>query len=238
LDDNGLPVVGQWEPILSDSDWESLTALIGVHSRAGRGTNTRVYLLSGVLRCGRCGSKMRALKPAKSRPDSTFTYLCESPANGGCSGVGINGPKTDEYITELVMQMYEREAAERGQTVDRGPWSRQPELDELRWDIVELTRGWRATPKLVSSARYFALLPDMEAAEQALTSEREAWIAANVAAAGVPASIRTDWAGYPLAQKRAYIQDMVSVVVVNPLAAGAQKRFSPNRLDPVPARRA
>jgi site-specific DNA recombinase len=237
LDEDGHPVMGQWEPLLSASEWESLTALIDVHSRAGRGTNARSYLLSGITRCGRCGSGMRALKPAKSRPDSVFSYLCESPANGGCSGVGISGPKTDEYITELVIQMYEREAAARDQAVDRGPWPRQEELDELRRDIVELTRGWRATPKLVSSARYFALLPDMEATEHSLATEREAWLAAGAVAAGVPASIRADWSGYPLVQKRAYIQDMLSAVVVNPLPAGAQRRFNPDRLDPIPAGR-
>ena len=235
-DEDGNPVRGQWDPILSDEQWEAVVATVGASTRSGRGTNARVYLLSGVLRCGRCGARMRALKPPKSRPDQTFHYTCESKGNGGCSGVGINGPRTDEHIAELVIQMYEREAAERGQVADPGPWPKQAELDELRRDIRDLTRGWRATPKQVSSARYFALLPEMEDAEQALDAEREAWVAARVAAAGVPASIREDWPAYPLAQQRAYIQDMLSAVVVHPLPAGARRRFRADRLEPVPVR--
>jgi site-specific DNA recombinase len=234
-DADNNPVIGQWEPILSVDTWEKVVALIGAGTQSGRGSNARVYLLSGILRCGRCGTRMRGFMPSPGRAADTFSYRCPPKQSGGCGGMGIAGPKTDEYLTELVFQMYEREAQERGQAADRGPWPKQAELEELRADILDLTRAWRATPKRISSSRYFALLPGMEEAEQALAAEREQWIAAAAAIAGRPATIRADWAGYPLAQKRAYIEDVLSAVVVNPLPLGARRRFQPERLDPIPA---
>ena len=234
-DADNRPVIGQWEPILSVQTWETVVALIGASTRSGRGSNARVYLLSSILRCGRCGGRMRGFLPSPQRANDTWSYRCPPKQSGGCGGMTIAGPKTDEYVTELVFQMYEREAEARSEATDRGPWPKQAELDELRADILELTRSWRATPKRISSARYFALLPDMEEAEQTLAGEREAWIAARTAAAGRPATIRADWSGYPLAQKRAYIEDVLSAIVVNPLPAGARRRFDPGRLDPAPA---
>jgi site-specific DNA recombinase len=231
------PVIGQWEPILSVETWEEVVAVIGAGTQSGRGSNARVYLLSSILRCGRCGTRMRGFIPPPGRPTETFSYRCPPKQSGGCGGMRIAGPNTDEYITELVFQMYEREAEERGQATDRGPWPKQAELNELRADILELTQAWRATPKRISSSRYFALLPGMEDAEQALAAEREAWIAASTASARRPASIRADWTSYPLAQKRAYIEDMLSAVVVNSLPEGARRRFNPDRLDPLPQSR-
>ncbi|MFC5058157.1 recombinase zinc beta ribbon domain-containing protein [Saccharothrix xinjiangensis] len=69
--------------------------MIGNHAIAGRGKNTRTYLLTGTLRCGKdnCGVRLRALKAHASRvKDPTrFYYTCEAKNKGGCGG-GVSIP--------------------------------------------------------------------------------------------------------------------------------------------------
>ena len=118
LDADGRPVMGQWAPILTVSEWEALTAVIGRNSTHNRGVNVRTYLLSGVLRCGKpgCGTALRALKTPQARlnAQAPYTYACPSTALGGCGGVSIHGPKADAAIAELVIVKFELEAQQRG----------------------------------------------------------------------------------------------------------------------------
>ena len=98
---DGTPVMGLFESILSVEDWGDVIAVIGDNAISGRGKNTRSYLMTGTLRCGRegCGAKMRALKVHASRvkDPSRFYYTCEAKSNGGCGGgVSIVGREVDE----------------------------------------------------------------------------------------------------------------------------------------------
>ncbi|MFJ2832318.1 recombinase family protein [Streptomyces sp. NPDC087263] len=52
-DDEGEPVRGQWTPILEVSEWEAIQEIIGDGPMRGGGHNARVYLSTGILRCGR-----------------------------------------------------------------------------------------------------------------------------------------------------------------------------------------
>ena len=54
----GNPVPSQWDPILTVPEWEALIAIIGAANVPANGDNTRKYLLTGVLRCGKegCGA--------------------------------------------------------------------------------------------------------------------------------------------------------------------------------------
>src|SRR5262249_54819036 len=56
--DAGEPVKGQWTPILTVSEWEAIQEIIGDGPMRGGGHNSRIYLATGTLRCGKedCGS--------------------------------------------------------------------------------------------------------------------------------------------------------------------------------------
>ncbi len=62
------------------------------------------YLLSGILRCGKpkpdgtlCNCPLRARRWHRN-PD-VYHYLCQPKAQGGCSGIGRQGAKVDEYVS-------------------------------------------------------------------------------------------------------------------------------------------
>ena len=62
-DANGNKVRGQWEPILTEDEYDAVVALWGPSEQAiksrlgarGRGYRT-IYLLSPFVRCGKCGA--------------------------------------------------------------------------------------------------------------------------------------------------------------------------------------
>ncbi len=233
---DGEPVIGQWEPIISVEEWEALTEIVGRNHNHAYDSNARTYLLTGILRCGKpdCGKPMRATKiqqsPKERRP-GIYNYGCSSKADGGCGGVSINGPHTDKYIVEAVIAKYEREAAERNAKVVPKPWPREAELREVRQSIQDLTAAWRARPQQISSARYFALMPELEAEERALSAERDQWRAREYAATAKPLDLREKWDDLTLPEQRAYIKEALVCVVVHP--STGMKRWKPERLDPV-----
>lgn len=233
--EEGKPVTGKFEAILTVPEWEAVTALIGNNPLHGRGTNSRKYLFSGTLRCGKpdCGAKLRAVKAHASRTKTPglFYYACPAKSAGGCGGVSIPGPKADAVLTEMVIAKYEEEAARRNGGKEPEPWPREEELAQVRADIADLTAAWRARPKRISSARYFEQLPGLEREERDLLTEREKWTARTYGAAARPVRLREEWIDLTLPEKRAYIEEALISVLVHP--ANGKTRWNPDRLDPL-----
>ena len=235
LDANGDPVIGQWEPIISIEDWGAIMALLESNRKPGFGDNARKYRLSGILRCGMpgCGTKMRG-SPRVEKGEATYYYQCPATGLGGCGGVAINGPKADEWIIEAVIAKFEFEAAKRSTETLPEAWPGTHELAEVQQQIADLTAGWRARPQLISTARYFGLLPELERDEQELIAQRDAWSARRASIANQPLSIRKDWESgrLTLAEQRAYIERVLVAVMVAPIQ-GARGIWNPDRMTPV-----
>jgi hypothetical protein len=91
--------------ILDSTTHDALIALR--HTRRKTGTRPsgepsgRRYLLSGLLRCWRCGSRLGGITPraANVRPH----YRCPSKGAGGCSGTVIHALHADEAARDLVI---------------------------------------------------------------------------------------------------------------------------------------
>lgn len=231
-DKDGRPVIGQFAPILSVEEWEAVTAVIGERAQPGRGNNARTYLLTGTLRCGKpdCTGKLRGLKahPSRVKDPNRYYYACDSKSNGGCGGgVNIPGNETDDWVSEAVIAKYELEAQRRDSGAEPEPWSGESELDEVRADLAELAKARKA--RTISAARYFAMLPDLEAQESALLADRDKWLAHSARNAAVHATIREDWPDMPLAQKRALIEEALAAVVVYP--ARGRRGFHTERVE-------
>lgn len=228
---DGTPVAGQWEPLISVAEWEALTQVIG-DGRAGKAdtVNARTYLLSGILRCGKCTGRMRgaAKQASKVNDTATFVYACRSTSLGGCGGIARAGEPTDHYVTEAILAKVELELADAVSEVS--PWPRDQELADVTQTITEWTAGFKA--KQLSAARYFAELPAMEAAERELIADRSRHRTAQAAASARPADIRAEWADYTLSQRRARIEDAVHAVIVHPAGRG-RHAYNPDLLEPI-----
>ncbi|GAA4126889.1 recombinase family protein [Nocardioides fonticola] len=89
---------GIWEPILSMEDHRRILAVSAEKQRAGRRTPQR-YLLSGLLRCSRCGKPMYSSARVNRR-----RYVCiAGPDHGGCGRMTISAEPVEEILAEAVL---------------------------------------------------------------------------------------------------------------------------------------
>jgi site-specific DNA recombinase len=243
LDSAGQPVIGQWEPIITPAEWEAISARLEDGGTRPLGHNTRKHLLTGTMRCGKngCGMRLRVVKrEASPRRPARFYYACKPVSEGGCGGIGIDGQTTDRVVTELVLAKYEAEADRRGSSpiVADEPWPGQAELDRVREDMTAITKQWRTRrpdgTRNLSDARYFPQMAAMEDEERALLADRKRHHAA--ATSGKQTRpIRAQWDSYTLPQKRAYIEQVLVAVTVNPAipsGGSLSDELVARRLDP------
>ncbi|MGW5587116.1 recombinase family protein [Streptomyces sp. NPDC003857] len=234
FDEDGEPVKGQWDAIVSVADWEAVTELIGRGPKPGDAYNARKYLATGTLRCDKagCGTPLRAQKAPASRrkPEGFFYYTCPDKRSGyGCGGVRISGPETDEALKMLVIAKYEEEAKDREATEVPRQWEGEEQLARTREDIQDWTE--RREQRLVSKERFFAFLAKAEATERRLINERNEWRRRSLRSQGAPVDLRHVWDGLDFVEQRAYMEKTLLTVLVGPALRPGGPVW--NRLTPI-----
>ncbi|MBT9255865.1 recombinase family protein [Phycicoccus sp. MAQZ13P-2] len=92
-------VIGKaaWPAIITEEDHARIVALLKDPARRTN-RSARAYLLSGLLRCGKCGSKM-----VTGRSRDRRRYMCRTgPDFGGCGGTMISA-SVEELVAEAVL---------------------------------------------------------------------------------------------------------------------------------------
>ena len=152
--DKTPPLVGeivgeaQWPAIITVEDSDRLRQLLDSPGRQTTGAgNPRTYLLSGLLRCGRCGAAMVGHARA-----GVPRYVCRTmPGTNWCGGIVTNAERTDAHVRDLVLAALAtpklREARQALQHTDPALFSAveqdRQQLDELAdmWANRELSRA-------------------------------------------------------------------------------------------------
>jgi hypothetical protein len=227
-DDNGEPVVGEWEPICTPDEWQAVSARLEV--RRGRNIDhngnpttplppahdTHRYLLSGIARCGKPkadGTVCHAPLRARNQKDCNgVTYVCPPQLNGGCSGVGRNALRLDAFVTEAVLIRAENLDLERTSAAE---WGREDELSAVVARRDTMTREWSAGN--VSDEVYFSALPALEQTIRSLRADRDRYTARRAADAVIPLDIRGEWDRRDLSWRRSFIQRFVHSIEVKPM---------------------
>ncbi|MEX5712985.1 recombinase family protein [Parafrankia sp. FMc6] len=222
-----VPVKGQWKAIIGVRRWEQVIAKIGDRTYAQQGHNSRRYLLSGVVACGRCGRSMFGSPPYRERKHAI--YRCPAPTQGGCGKVSRHGPHTEDHILSALFNKIELETADA--VTDVAPWEGEAALAEVKESIIETRAAWTSTPRRISPKDYFPTMEELREREEALLKERNDHLVATANANARPADVRAEWDDYTLARQRAIIKEHLIAVVVHP--AGKGRRFDPELLDPV-----
>jgi site-specific DNA recombinase len=237
--DDGEPVIGQHQPIISTHEWQTITAMAEESPKRGSGHNTRKYLAAGTLRCGKegCGTKLRAMKaaPARRKPEGYFYYTCPSKGTGkGCGGVSVGGPETDELIRKLLFSHYEEQAKRRNAVTPLESWPNEVELANVCEDIEDLKKARK--DRLISAQRYYKDLAEYENEEQRLTRDRNTWNRKTLAAQGKPVNISEEWErpGITLTEKRAYLEQVFTAIIVLPVGKGVRLPLR-QRMVPLPS---
>lgn len=93
---NGHPVRGAWEPLLDEDTWRAVREKLAGSTRDSSAPY-RKYLLSGLVRCGLCASRMYGF----TGRDGKARYGCFSKADGGCNKIRRLAEPIDDLIITL-----------------------------------------------------------------------------------------------------------------------------------------
>ena len=223
--------VAEWPAIISPRESEKLRAKLRDPERRTNRAGRR-YLLTRLLRCGHCGTRLYA----RPRDDGVRRYVCATgPGFGGCGKLTVVAEPVELFVSEAALHRLESpllpEAIRRPPDDAKGAeWQAEAEraqgqLDELAemWAAGEITRGeWqKARPPI----------------EKRLTLARKKLAQLNRQAALVPfigdaKRVREEWASMTLSRQAQIIAALLEYVEVGPARRG-YNRFDPSRLRPV-----
>ena len=225
-------VVGpaKWTPIITEQHRDRILSRLAqittTHQRS-----PRRYLLSGLLRCGRCG------KPLLSSPSgATRRYACVSgPDHGGCGRLTVVANPVEELITEAVLfrlDTPELSAALDGSaSADTQTIAMGQALADDRAQLDELAALYAG--KEITSREWLTARRPIEArirqTETALARATRSSALTGLAGQGVV--LRTAWASLNLTRQHAIVAAVLDHAVVGPGTPGA-RRLDPERVLP------
>jgi site-specific DNA recombinase len=207
-------------------DEEIHARLVHLHASRGKGTRraTRRYLLTGLLKCWRCGGSMRGMPRTKGAD----RYVCPGPPHGGCSGTAVTADHAEEAIGAMVLARLDCVPVP-APAVEPGAGARQ--LAEQRQRLADLGELWASGQ--ISRQEWLALrrsVGDRADAAEAMVA-RENRLTAARALSGTGAILRAQWPGMSIDERRSVVHAALDHVVV--LAAEPPRQvFRPERLQP------
>ena len=218
-----------WEPIISEADRAKVLARRENAKTSGRRTPRR-YLLSGMLRCGRCDSKLYS-----SIRDTSRRYVCLSgPDHGGCGRLSVVAAPVEELAAAAVL--YRLDTPELADTLagraaaDSHAAQLSETLAEDRALLDELaalvaakqigTREW-----MTARSPVLARVEDLERRLSRLTSSD-----ALAGWAGNGQELGRQWASLNLSRQAAIIAAVIDHGVIGPGTPGA-RTLDPARVE-------
>jgi len=224
--------VGTWTPLISAEDGERLRLLL---TDPKRRTNraARRYLLSGLLRCGKCGATM------KSHPrNGVRRYGCgiQSTQHDPCKGTYIVAEPVEALIAEAVLVRLDSPdlVGALTSTVDEDKVHAVGDeiaADQGRMDVLADTfadghisrEEWKRARDRIEAR--------MEANRKAL--DRMTRRDAIEDYIGQGESLRDQWEGLNLSKQVPIIKAVIESVSIMPSRASGMQRFDPSRVQPV-----
>ena len=211
-------------PQILDEDTHARLVALHASRRKGSRRATRRYLLTGLLRCWRCGGSMRGMPRAKGAD----LYVCPGPPHGGCSGTAVTADHAEEAVGAMVLARLDC-ASLPGPSPARPDSARQ--LADHRQRLAELGELWASGQ--ISRQEWLTLRRSVgdraEAAEAQVA--RESRVVALRALAGTGRALSVRWPAMSIDERRAVVHAALDHVVV--LAALPPRQvFRPERLRP------
>ncbi|GGK60186.1 recombinase family protein [Ornithinimicrobium pekingense] len=220
-----------WEPIITEEQHRQVLAHVEARKRSGRRAPQR-YLLSGMLRCGRCGNRLYS----SARRD-TRRYVCQAgPDHFGCGRLTVVADPVERLIADAVLhrldspQMADALAGKVSSDERTAVLSQALEEDEAQ--MQELAQAY-AAKQIRMSDWLTAKKPIEERIENTRRQmDRMNGHTALARVAGQGQELRQQWAGLNLERQHAIVKTVLDHAVIRPMTPGVRK-FDPNRVAPV-----
>lgn len=245
-DENGNPIIGQWEALIDPDVWQAVQARIdafrgkrvdreqNIHGDYGPDHGARKYVFSGYLWCGRTDEQDHLcharIKGGPSAKGNGYRYYCPSPSDGGCGGISRSGRYVDQFLGQALLARIEKlDAAQ--ETVSE--WDPK-ELEAMVQQRNELTDAWGRReitgelywPQIKRIEREIKTLRAAEAQELLRLKQR----VKNLEEVRVRWELPEDEGGYDLGQRRAIIDNYIYAVTIHP-SSRRGPGFDPDALE-------
>lgn len=126
---------GRIPPLLDRETWDRLRAVLAA-PRGSRETTVRRYFLTGLTYCGRCGSKLSALRDGQGER----RYACRKTR--GCGRLAVQAKLLEPLVAEEMMQLLDspqfHAALDAQNSNAQEKARREPDLNQLRTDEAAL----------------------------------------------------------------------------------------------------
>jgi DNA invertase Pin-like site-specific DNA recombinase len=231
----GEVVVGveaRWPAIISVEDHERLVQILIEGAARKRGRPAK-HLLTGLIRCGRCGAVMRS--GVRSVGDRRWSCTNPPGDESHCGRVTVKAEPVDELVEEAIL--YRLDSAKfrraRASATKRAAKTKDApvvSIAELEAKLVQL--GTDLDEGLISRREWLArrgpLLERLDAARAALVPDAAEGALAQFDGAD---DVRAVWDGLTIDAKRVVARALFTAVIVKPKVPGAAPKFDPERID-------
>ncbi|MBL3749881.1 recombinase family protein [Mycobacterium sp. M1] len=231
-------VIGQavWPAIITPADRDRVLARMAARA-VTKTRSARTYLLSGMLRCGRCGNRLYS-QARHSNPENRIRrYVClKGPDHGGCGRLTVVAAPVEELLAEAVLarldspQLADVLAGKATADADVSALAAQVDADQERLDELA---GLYADGAITAREWIAARDP---ITERITTARRDIAAATDTTAvfelAGTGGVLRTDWDGMDLGRQQAIVKAVLDHAVIAPGTPGA-RRLDIDRVAPV-----
>lgn len=221
-------VVGEavWDPILTETTQQQVINRLQQRQTSNRRA-PRSYLLSGLLRCGKCGGRLFS-----SRRESSRRYVCTSgPDHGGCGRLTVVALPVEELVAEMVLYRLDTPDLAVLLTATDAPEAEgiRTQIDEDEAQLEELSAMYAAreiTAKEWRDARE-PVHARLDAARAQLAAQADMTALAQLIGTGD--DLRRSWSGLNLDRQAAIVRTLVDHVVIGPGEQGARS-LDPDRV--------
>ncbi|WP_104126417.1 recombinase family protein [Cryobacterium sp. Y57] len=218
-----------WPAIITPATHEQLVAMFARKKVTGRRAPRR-YLLSGLLRCGKCGNKLFSA----ARQD-TRRYVCMSgPDHGGCGKLTIVAAPVEEWLAEAVLLRVDSPAmtdALAGRVAsDERHAALLASLEADRAQAKELAELWSA--KVISTEEWKAAREPLQT--RIFNTDRQlAQLTGTNTLDGVVGhgeELRTSWESLNLTRQAAIVAAVLDYATITPKTSSGRSTVDPNRI--------
>lgn len=210
-----------WPAIIDEDTHRRVLAAFDTRSKGNHRTPQR-YLLTGMLRCGKCGNTLYS-SPRKN----TRRYVCLSgPDHGGCGHLTVVAAPLEAFLAEAVIHRLDTpqlaDALTGKATADTVTATAAEELSQDKAQLEELAAAWAS--KSIGTREWQAARKIIE--ERIRDNERRLARATRSDAlagwVGHGDELRTQWAGLNLSRQHAIVKAVLDHATVNAGTPGAR----------------
>ncbi|MCQ9163005.1 recombinase family protein [Arthrobacter sp. STN4] len=212
-----------WPAIIDDGTSMLLRARLAPGQSGVKRGGPRKHLLTGLLKCGKCGYPLVRGLGGKSR---TPNYRCAKNVGApNCGGLTINAAPAEEFLAEVLFQARDRPAElETNDAGELAKWAAEREKLEKRKDALAEMAGsgemdmaeWSIAAKAVKKKLADLPEPDVRPRRARQTG----------------AELRAAWPAMPTPERRKLLEDtFIEVKILPRLITTGAKVFDPRRFE-------